>query len=80
MEVSSLCLFHRTVVKPRRDYEAVAVVGAVPCKLGFAISHICRGWGGGGVVWSDWSVLEKGKKPGSQEHSAGLKQESYLKG
>ena len=75
MEVSSLCLFHRTVVKPRRDYEA-AVVGAVPCKLGFPISHICRGGG----VWSDWSVLEKGKKPGSQEHSAGLKQESYLKG
>ena len=49
MEVSSLCLFHRTIVKPRRDYEAVAVVGAVPCKLGFAVSHICQGGG----VWSD---------------------------
>lgn len=76
MEVSSLCLFHRTVVKPKRDYEAVVVVGAVPCKLGFATSHICQGGG----VWSDWSVLEKGKIPGNQEHSPGLKQESCLKG
>ena len=53
VEVSSLCLSHRTVVKPKRDYEAVAVVGAVPCKLGFAISHICQGVGFGqtGQCW-----------------------------